>query len=132
MCFNGLTLKDNFLWSTEAVNRDEPEEFAKQTVEELALSDAFLQPIAFAIREQVFLYQLSFLDAKESGAASEKEKPVMKEPKCGNLLRSDEEKLEWGPLLLPAATAKLIAGSALINCNTTQFRDLGTVTSTLQ
>ena len=116
--------------------RDEPEVFAKQTVEELALSDVFLQPIAFAIREQVFLFQLSFLEGKESGdgqnKASEGQKTAMKEPAAGNLLRSDEEKVEWGPLLLPAATAKLIAGSALINCSTTQFRDLGTVTSSLQ
>ena len=129
MTFNGLTLKDNLLWSTEAVQRDEPEEFARLTVEELSLSDAFLQPIAFAIREQVFLFQCKLLEGKEI--------PKVPTTTCGKngsgkdtLLRSDDEKLEWGPMLLPAATAKLIAGSTLVNCSATQFRDLGSVTST--
>ena len=127
MTFGGLTLRDNLLWGTDAVARGEPEDFARQTVADLALSDAFVQPIAFSIREQVFLYQLSVTEHRENAAA-----PLAPVAPAAPLFRSDDEKIEWGPLLSPAATAKLIAGSTLVNCTKVPFRDLGTVTSVLK
>lgn len=131
LAFGGLTLRDNLLWGTESVYRGEPEAFARQTVAELQLPAAFVQPIAFAIRDQVFRYQLRFVEPESSSSSNgdkapqdQQEKETLQKP----VTREYQEKLQWGPLLEPAATAKLIPGSTLVNCSRTPFLDLGTVT----
>ena len=130
--FGGLTLQDNLLWNTDAVHRDEPEEFAAQTVAELKLPSVFLLPIAFAIREQVFRYQLHVLEHLNGSSSTHDPQPQQQPQPKEALVRDDKEKLQWGPLLEPAATAKLIPGSTLINCALTPFHDYGTVTGTQQ
>ena len=122
--------------------RGEPEAFAKQTVAELQLPAAFLQPIAFAIRDQVFRFQLRFVEPDISSSISDKAsrkqallaqyQQQQQEQQQKPVAREYQEKLQWGPLLEPAATAKLIPGSTLVNCSRTPFLDLGTVTQGAQ
>ena len=110
--FNGITLRDRVLWDSAHCAGHEVEDFAQLTIAELSLSDAFVAPFAFTIRQKIFHEQFRLVtefQRDKDGVVVPNEFSGEVSQRTGNALTIN------GPIITPAAAANNISDSMIIN-----------------